>query len=54
MCIEDIDKTERENEKLTAIWSLLRNKLASSVDVIAISKIWKHYGLTHWLTQSEG
>ena len=26
---------------------LLLNKLASSVDAIAISKIWKHYSLTH-------
>ena len=33
---------------------LKQNKLASSVDAIAISKIWKHYWLTDWLTQSEG
>ena len=25
------------------------NKLASSVDAITISEIWKHYWLTHWL-----
>ena len=34
--------------------SWFKNKLASAVDKIAISKIWKHYSLTHLLTDRQG
>ena len=34
---------------LFVYWKVYQNKLASSVDAIAVSKIWKHHRPTHWL-----